>query len=101
MGRNKNMLSIHKEMEKKEYAESPLGKIEKQLRNFYEGVEIKKWEKLPEHLAEQVFEIREENEKKQLEYIDQANKKHKQFVDEMLLEAMTKELEIIKKHNDK
>lgn len=91
-------MSIHKEMEKKEYAESPLGKIEKELRDFYEGVEIKKYEPLPEHLAEQVFDIREANEKKQLDYIDEANQKHKQAVNEMLLEAMTKELKIIKQH---
>ena len=93
---SKGMLSLHKEILKKEYEQSPLGKIEKELRKYYEGVELKKYDKLPEDLAEQVFDIREENEKAQLDYIEQANKRHKEAVDEMLLTAMTKELEIIR-----
>lgn len=91
-----SMLSIHKEIEKKKYAESPLGKLEKELGQFYDGLQITKRE-LPTDVLEQVNRIRSEHEKAQTDYIDMTLKRDRQAVDDMLFKAMTDELAILQK----
>lgn len=94
----KSILTIHKEIEKQAHAKSPLGQLEKKLRTFYDSMVMKR-EKLPEHLAKEIYNIREENEKRTMEYIDERLKKDRDAVDEFLMDAMTRELEIINKYN--
>lgn len=92
-----SILSIHKEIEKRKYAESDLGKAEKELGKIYDSLKIKN-SKLPEDIAKKIYDIRDENEKWQTEYIERTNREHKEAVDGKLLESMTKELEILKSH---
>jgi hypothetical protein len=94
-----SVLTIHKEIEKKEYEKSPLGQLEKKLRKFYDSLVIKK-KKLPENLAKEVYDLRTAHEKKYMDYLDERVKKDKEAIDVMLSEAFTKELEILKKYND-
>jgi hypothetical protein len=94
---SKSVLTIHKEMERKEYAASPLGKIEKTIGEIYRDMQLKKLA-LPEDLAKQVYDIREENEKWQMNYIDERLKKDREAVDAKLLESMSRELDILQKH---
>lgn len=95
---SKSALTIQKEIIKKEYEKSPLGIIEKELRAFYDGM-VTKGEKLPEEFAKQVFEIREENEKRTEAYIDERLKLDREAVDGFLLEAMTREKEVLTNFN--
>lgn len=92
-----NILKIHKEIAKKEYAESALGKVERELTRIYDNLKITK-SALPEEIAKQVYDIRDENEKWNLDYIERTNKEHREAIDAKLLEAMSKELEILNKH---
>lgn len=98
---NMSLLSIHKELEKKQYAESPLGKLERKLHDFYDEMVLRK-EALPEDIAKQVYDIRDKNEKDQKDYIDMTLKRDKEAVGKMLFDTFTKELEILnnyKKHD--
>lgn len=92
-----NVLSIHREIEKKAYAESPLGKVERALTKIYDGLKLDQ-KKLPEDVSKQIFDVRDENEKWQLEYIERTNREHKDAINAKLLESMTRELEILKKN---
>jgi len=94
---SKSILTIHKEILKKEYAHSPLGKLEKQLGDFYTEMQRKK-EKLPEEIAEQIYNIRDENEKAMMKYVEDSQKRDKEEVDKLLFGAMSKEMEIINKY---
>lgn len=96
---SKSLLTIHKEIEKKEYAKSPLGLIEKELGNFY--AELKKFgTTLPEDVAKQIYDIRDENEKAQIKYIEDSQRRDREYVDNLLLEAMTKEMTILNKYKN-
>lgn len=95
---SKTALTIQKEIIKKEYEKSPLGIIEKKLRAFYDGL-VGKGEKLPEDVAKQIYEIREMNEKRTENYIEERLKHDREAVDNFLLDAMTKEEEILNKYN--
>lgn len=92
------MLTIQKERLKKEYAKSPLGLIEKQLRDFYDSLVVK-GQKLPEDYAKQVYDIREDNEKRVGEYVETRLKHDREAVDDFLLDAMTRELEVLNNFN--
>lgn len=94
---SKSVLTIHKEIEKKAYAESPLGKLEKEIGRIYDAFKIKN-KKLPEDVAEKIYDIRDENEKWQLEYIERTNREHKEAIDAKLLDSMTRELNILKEY---
>lgn len=95
---SKSALTIQKEIIKKEYEKSPLGLMEKELRAFYDGF-VTRGEKLPEEFAKQIYEIREENEKRTEAYIDERLKLDREAVDGFLLEAMTKEKEVLNSFN--
>lgn len=97
---SKTLLTIEKEIIKKEYEKSPLGIIEKELRKVYDGYTLT-GTALPEDVAKQVYDIREENEKKTGEYIETRLKHDREAVDNLLLEAMTKELELLNNFNNK
>lgn len=90
-------LSIHKEIEKKAYAESPLGKAEREITKVYDSLTLS-GKKLPEDVSKQIYDLRDENEKWQLAYIERTNREHKEAINNKLLESMTKELEILKQH---
>lgn len=90
-------LSIQKDLLKREYANSPLGKVEREITKIYDSLKLKE-SQLPEDIAKQIYDIRDENEKWQLAYIERTNKEHKEAVDGKLLESMTKELDILKQH---
>lgn len=92
-----NVLSIHKELEKKQYAESPLGKAEREMTKIYDALKLS-GKALSEDVAKKIYDVRDENEKWQLEYIERTNREHKEAVDGKLLESMTKELNILKEH---
>lgn len=94
---SQSVLTIHREMQKKLYQESPLGKVEKEIGRIYDDLKLKSKE-LPEDIAKEIYAIREENEKWQLEYIERTNKEHREAIDAKLLESMTRELAILKKH---
>lgn len=91
---SKSVLTIEKEILKKEYEKSPLGQIEKKLRAFYDGM-VTKGEVLPEEIAKKVYDIREENEKRTMEYVDDRLKQDRETVDNFLLDAMTREEEVL------
>lgn len=93
----KTVLSIHKEIEKKRYAESPVGKMERELTKIYDSLKLKN-QKLPEDIAEQVYNIRDENEKWHLDYIARMNRERSEAIEAKLLESFTKEVELLKKH---
>lgn len=92
-----SILTIHKEIAKKEYAASPLGKTERALTKIYDDLKLKNGS-LPESVAKQIYDIRDTNEKWNLAYIERTNKEHREAIDAKLLEAMSKELEILNKH---
>lgn len=91
------VLSIHKEIAKKEYQQSPLGKVERKLTKIYDNMKLNS-QALPESIAKEVYDIRDENEKWNLAYIERTNKEHREAIDAKLLEAMSKELDILEKH---
>jgi hypothetical protein len=94
---SKSGLTIHKEMQKKLYQESELGKVEREITKIYDNLTLKK-QQLPEEISKKIFDIRDENEKWQLEYIERTNREHREAVDAKLLESMSKELDILKQH---
>lgn len=94
---SKSILTIHKEMEKKEYAKSPLGKVEKELGQIYDAMRLKN-EALPEDIAKQIYDVRDDNEKWQMKYIEDRLKADREAVDAKLLESMSSELDILQKH---
>lgn len=91
---SKSILTINKEIERKAYFETPLGKVEKALRKFYDELKLKS-SKLPEDVAKQVYDIRDANEKAITEYMAKASKEHREAVDKLLFDAMSKELELV------
>lgn len=91
---SKSILTVHKEIQKKEYAKSPLGQLEKKLGNFYVEMERSK-EKLPEDISKQIYDIRDNNEKSVMAYIEESNKRDREAVDNLLFEAMSKEWKLI------
>lgn len=92
-----SVLTIHKEIQKKEYAQSPLGKLERELTKFYDDLKLHK-KVLPEEFSKEIYDIRDANEKAQIEYIDMTLKRDKEAVNKMLFDSMTKELEVINKY---
>ena len=95
------MLSIYKELEKKKYAESPLGKIERKIHQFYDDMILHK-ESLPEPIAKQIYDLRIKHEQDEKDYIDMTLKRDKEATEKMLFDTFTKELEILdnyKKHD--
>ena len=90
-------MTIHKEIEKKEYAKSPLGIVERDLTKVYDELKIQ-GRKLPENLCREIYKIREDNEKWQMKFIEDSMIEQRKKVDEKLLESMTAELTLIKSH---
>lgn len=88
------VLNLHKQIEKKEYANSPVGKLERQMTAFYDDMKLSK-KVLPEEVAKQIYDIRDENEKKHKEYIDYTLQRDKEAVDALLIDSFTRELEVI------
>lgn len=95
---SKSNLTLYKEILKKEHESSELGIAEKKIRTFYDSL-ILKGERLPENLARLVYQIREENEQKQLDYIKASQQRDREAIDVMLLESFNKELEILSTYN--
>lgn len=90
-------LTIRKEIEKKAYAESPLGKLERQLTKFYDGMKLSN-KALPEEYAKEIYDIRDQHEKDEMAYIEMSLKRDKEANEKMLFDAFTKELEVINKY---
>lgn len=88
------VLQLHKEIEKKEYANSPVGKLERQMTAFYDEMFLAK-KALPEDVAKQIYDIRDENEKKHKEYIEYTLQRDRDAVNAILIDSFTRELEII------
>lgn len=93
---SKSILTIHKEIYKKEYYKSPLGILEKKLGKFYEDMRRKKVE-VPKETAQAIIKIREDNEKAQQDYIEESQKRDREKVDEILFNSMQAEWDIISK----
>jgi len=107
---SKTGLGYAKEIAKKNYAESPLGKAEKFLREFYWDVD-RKVKNMSEDDYKKVDVIRTESGKEIEKYSTEQNAKIKKLMDErqaiidesaktvddMLLEQMEKEIEFISK----
>ena len=97
------VIQIQKEIEKKEYANSPVGKLEREMTKFYDEMKVT-GKALPEDVAKKIYDIRDENEKKHKEYIDMTLQRDKDAINELLINSFTRELEIInnwKKQNDR
>ena len=90
----KSILTVHKEILKKDHAKSPLGILEKNIASFYQEME-KAGKKFPEDIAEKVYDVRDGNEKAVQKYIEDSQRRDREYVDNLLLEAMTKEWNII------
>jgi hypothetical protein len=95
---SKSMMTIHKEIEKKEYAKSPLGLLEKKISAFYDKM-VMAQKKLPENLAKEVYDIRDKQEKKYMEYLELRMVEDKKHIDSLLEEAFIKELAILEKYD--
>ena len=95
----KSALTIHKEILKKEYEKTPLGQLEKKIRKFYNEVKLNRWI-LPDDLLKKISDIRNENEKAQLEYIERTNREHREYIDTTLFEAMSKEWTLLEKYQN-
>lgn len=93
----KSILSIHKEILRKEYAKSPLGLLEKRLTQIHTLLMMNK-HPIPEEIIEQINDIRDENEKQQLEYIERTEKENREAVDSMLQKSMEKEVELLENY---
>lgn len=91
---SKSILTIHKEMEKKAFSETEMGKLEKKLRTFYDNL-VTKSTPLPEEYAKQIYDIRVNHEQKQMDYIKESQVRDAKAIDEMLMDAFTKEVAII------
>lgn len=91
---SKSILTLEKEVLKKEYAKSPLGIAEKKLRSLYDGYQLSGYRPVEETMK-QVDEIRTENERRVQEYVDLRQKTDKEAIDDMLLEAFTKEITLL------
>ena len=92
-----NALTIQKEILKKEHDKTPNGIVEKKLRAIYDGL-ITKGEKLPEDICKDISDLRDIHENKQMDYLKERQRLDAIAVDKMLLETMTKELELIEKY---
>jgi len=104
----KSITAIHKEIEKKEYDKTALGKAEKEMRKFYDAFALGRI-KMDDELQKTISDIREENSKAMEESskdynsrIDTIRKEHdalvkeaRETIDGMLLNAMNKELLIL------
>lgn len=93
----KSGLTIHKEIQKAEYAKSPLGQLEKKLGKFYQDLLLKR-EKLPEDIAKKVYDIRDAHEKAQTQYIEDSQRRDREAVDAMLFDAMNKEWNLLEQY---
>lgn len=91
---SKSVLTIHKEYIKAEYAKSPLGKLEKKLRAFYDKINLKQIT-LTQAEIDAINKIRTENEEWNTAYIERTEKEQREAVDAKLLEAFTAELKIL------
>jgi hypothetical protein len=87
-------LTIQKEIQKKEYEQSPLGKLDRQIHKIYDDMILHK-EALSEPVAKQIYDLRDKHEKEEQAYIDMTLKRDKDAVDKMLFDTFTKELEIL------
>lgn len=109
---SKTALGVAKDIAKRKYAESDLGKAEKILRDFYYRVERKDIVVSDED-TKVISEIRESGNKKIEEYTKEQNAKIKSLTEErakvideaaietdkIILEQMQKEIEFINKYN--
>jgi hypothetical protein len=93
---SKSILTIHKEVEKKEYEKTPLGQAEKKLRAFYDEAYLKD-NPIPEDILKQIDTIREEQAKKYDDYIQERMRIDKEWIDTELLNAMTREISLLEK----
>lgn len=96
---SKSILTIHKEILKKEYAKSPLGILERKIREFYEEI-VRSGTQLPEDISKKINEIRTKNEKDQEEYVEYSLKRDRENVDNLLFESMTKEWELLNNYKN-
>jgi hypothetical protein len=106
----KTALGLQKEIAKKQYAESPLGKAEKVLREFYWDVD-RGAKKVSDEEYKAIDAIRNDSGKEIEKYSKEQNEKIKKLMDErqaiidvaakevddMLLKQMEKEIEFINK----
>lgn len=96
---SKGVLTIHRELEKENYRKSPLGQLEKKLNSFYKRMK-EEGKSLPENLAKEIYDIREAQEKAYENYVNERIVKDREAVDNLLMEAFNKELEIINKYDE-
>lgn len=87
----KSPLTIQKELLKKEYEKTPLGIAEKKLRKFYDDAYLNSWV-IPEETLKQRDVIRTENEKRVMEYVETRQKIDKEWIDDALLDSMSREI---------
>lgn len=98
------MIAIHKEIEKKKYLETPVGKLEKELRKIWEGLRSG-GKTLPESVSKEIYDLRDEHEKTQMQYVEEykkqvqaLNDEHAKKIDAKLVKVFTKEIELLKKY---
>ena len=90
----KSLLTIEKEYLKKEYQKSPLGLVEKELNKVYDQLYLTN-NKPTKEIIDSINKIREDNEKRVQEYVENRLKLDREAVDNFLLESMTEELGIL------
>ena len=96
----KSVTTLHRELLKKDYAASPLGIAEKKISKFYEDM-VAKSQALPEEIAKKVYDIREANEKAQMDYIERSQRENREMVDSLLLDSFTKEIAVLEDYLNK
>lgn len=97
----KSVTTIHREIQKREYAKSPLGLVEKELGEIINDLRTGKLPKLPEDISEKIYNIREQNEKVVPEYVKKRLQIDREYIDNLLFVAMSSELKILKEHFNK
>lgn len=93
-------LSIQKRLIRDEYNKSPIGQAEKKLKGLYDAM-VLNGQKLPEDIAKIVFELRDKNEKAQMSYIEEAQKRDREAIDSMLMESFNEEIKILEDYQSK
>lgn len=97
----KTALTIAKYLEKEKYYKTPVGQAEKKI-NYIHDQLVLQGVKTPEAVLKQIDKIRNENEKKHLEYnkqyaeeVKKLNDKYADLTDGMLLDLFNREIALL------
>ena len=89
----KSNLTIHKEIEMEKHLATPLGQAEHKIKKFYDCVT-----ELPKEFIAQVNAVRGRVETEVGAYVNERMKIDKDYIDDILLRAMTEEVNLLENY---